>query len=199
MKKNILFLFCLFSKTIFSCECPPTQPVSKELCKKYDVIFLGKIDSVSPCTTDGIATAYFTINELYKGAVQRSVKVDFDCSSDCMMSLSKGDGWLIYSNFQRFNLLSVNICGHSRKLFADANQDIYQLAAQRTFEQERQFLVSALGIQSFMKSNELNKQQTDLGPRNEHPSPMNKLWLLLVSFLVMILVYYVIKKKRGNE
>ena len=198
-KKCILFLFFLFSKIIFSCECPSLQPISKTLCTNYDVIFFGKVDSVSACMKEGIATAYFTIKELYKGNVEQEVKIDFDCSSACMMSFEKDDEWLVYSTYQRFDLMTVNLCGHSRKLVNDAAQDVYELTAQRTFEQEKQFLKLMLGVQSFVKKNPINRQQSDLKPHNDQPSGMNKLLLLLVSFLVMAIVYYVTRNKKRNN
>jgi hypothetical protein len=195
MKKNILFFLLFFSKICFSCQCPQLQPISKDLCTTYNVIFFGKVDSVKNCGTDGISTAYFTLNELYKGAVEQHVKIDFDCASDCMMNFSKGDQWLIYSSFQRFDLMTVNICEHSRKFFSDASQDIYQIASHRTFVQEKQFLNATFGIQPYVKNNELNKLENDLRPHNDQPSSLNKLLLLLVSFIAMGIVYYITRNK----
>ena len=198
MKKNILFLFFLISKITIACECPPLKPVSEEICKNYDVIFSGKVDSVSACSTQGKSAAYFSVSELYKGSADQYVKVDFDCSSACMMSFSKGEEWIMYTTFQRFDLLVVNLCSHSRKFFTDASQDYYQLNAQRTFEAEKQFLKITLGIHSFTQKNELS-QQEEIKSRNEQPSGVNKLWLLLISFTVMAIVYFVSRKKNKND
>lgn len=198
MKKNIFFFLLLFSKLSFSCQCPSLVPISKDLCKNYDVIFYGTVDSVSPCPGDGISSAWFKINELYKGAIEQRVKVDFDCASSCLMNFSKGDEWIMYVIYQRFDLMTVNICEHSRKRFNDGTQDVYQLAAGRTFEQEKQLLQNSLGIQPFVKSNELNKKQTELHPHNEQPSAINKLWLLLASLFTMGIVYYVTRNKKKN-
>jgi hypothetical protein len=196
MKKIILFSLLFFSKTVYACECPALQPISKELRTDYDVIFFGKVDSVSSCTNAGIATVYFTIQELYKGAVEEHVKVDFDCRSSCLMSFAKNEEWLMYTNYQHFDVMIVNICKHSRKHFDSSTQDIYQIAAQRTFEQEKEFLKSTLGIQAFIKKNELNKQHAELAPRNEQPSGQNKLILILISFSVMAIVYVLTRNKR---
>jgi len=196
MKAKIVFVLLLLSKLSFACQCPPLSPISKDLCEKYEVIFYGKVDSVSPCGTNGISTAHFTIIELYKGGVEQFVNVDFDCSSSCMMSFAKGDEWIIYSIFQRFDLLTVNLCGHSRKFFHDAAQDVNQITSERTFEQEKQFLNKALGIQSFIKKNELNQQQNELAHENTQPSAISKLLLLLASALVMGIVYYISRNKK---
>jgi len=199
MKKNILFLFFLFPELIFACECPPIKPSSEEIFKNYDAIFMGKVDSVSACSSHGTSTAYFFINELYKGSVQQHLKVTFDCSSDCMMSFSKDEEWIMYATFQRFDLLVVNLCSHSRKLFTDASQDYYQIAAQRTFEEEKQFLKSALGIHSFAQNDIQSQQQTDIKSDNEQPSGINKLWLLLISFATMAIVYFITRNKKKKD
>ncbi len=193
--KKILFIIILFSKTLFAYECPPLQSISKELTNNYNVIFWGKVDSVSSTNAKGKSNAYFTIKELYKGSVLQHVKVIFDENSDCMMSFEKNDEWLMYCTFQRFDELSVNICSHSRKLFKDPEDDFYQLEALRTFEEEKLFLKLIFKIHPFAKNNELNNKQIDFKPHNDQPSGINKLVLLLVSFGAMLIVYFVTRKK----
>ncbi len=150
------------------------------------------------CRVKGNAIAYFTINELYKGTVQQNVEINFDCSSSCMMSFSKDEEWLIYANFQKFDVINVILCGHSRKFFSNTAQDFYQVASQRTFDQEKQFLKTTLGVLHFAQTNEGNNQQTDIILRNEQPSGINKLGLLLISFAVMAIVYFVTRNKNKN-
>ena len=195
MKKRITFLFFLLSKTIFACECPSINPISKDLFKSYDVIFSGKIDSVSACPDDGKSRAYFFIDELYKGNVLQHVEVNFDCSSECLMSFSKEEKWLMYATYQRFDMLVVSLCSHSRKSFYEASQDYYQMAAQRTFEEEKQFLKSSLGLHPFLPNNELSQQQKDFGSRNKQPSGGSIVFLLLISCAVMAIIYIILKNK----
>src|SRR4051812_34424948 len=103
MRKH-LFIFLLFSSSLLSaCECPPLSPVTKELCDHYDVIFFGRIDSVALCDTKGNAVAFFTIVELYKGNSEKRIKINFDCSSECLMSFAKNEEWLIYANYRKFD------------------------------------------------------------------------------------------------
>lgn len=199
MKNNILFVFFLFSKILFACECPNLQPISKELCNNYNVIFWGKVDSVASGNKIEMSKAYFTISKLYKGSVLQHIKVNFNGSSACMMGFSKNEEWLMYCTFQRFDELTVNICGHSRKFFNDAAKDFYQVAAQRTFEEEKEFLQTTLAIQPYAQNNELDQQQTDLKPHNDQPSGMNKLLLLLISFIAMLIVYFVTRNKNKND
>jgi hypothetical protein len=198
LKKHfILFLLFLFSSSfpLFSCECPPLSPVNKEALLPYNVIFYGQVDSVSPCDTKGIAGAWFTIQELYKGDVPQHIKVDFECSSACMMSFAKGDQWLIFGKFVRFGVLKAEFCEHSRKLFKDASQDIYVSASQGSFSDERELLKTLLGLQEVNSPGGKNTGP-GLAPHNDQPSPMNKLWLLLVSFAVMLIVYIVSKRMK---
>ncbi|MES2138977.1 MAG: hypothetical protein V4511_04675 [Bacteroidota bacterium] len=197
MKKYIPFLFFLLSKMTFACECQPINPISKDLFKNYDAIFTGRVDSVSACLEDGKSTAYFFINELYKGNLKQHLEVVFDCSSECLMSFSKDDEWLMYTTYSRFDMLVVNLCGHSRKFFKDASQDYYQMAAERSFEEEKQFLKSSLGVHSFVQNDELSQQQNI--SRNEQPSGINKLWLLLISCATMVIVYLVTRNKNKKN
>lgn len=198
MRKAFLFLLFFFSLRAFGCDCPPIEPVSKELTEDYDVIFYGKVDSIIPCNTKGIGTAYFTVISLYKGSARQHIAVDYDCSSSCMMSFLKGEEWIIYSMYQHFDLLTVNLCSHSRKKITDDSMDFYQAASQRSFEEENIYLEKNLGLQQFASHNKLNDQQKEMQPHNEQPSALNKLWLLLISMVVMAVIYLVSKKYFKN-
>jgi hypothetical protein len=198
MKKYLLFILLLQSAWLKACECPPLIPINNELTKTYDIIFMGKVDSVS-AAIDGISTAYFRVEELYKGHAGKHVAVDFDGVSACMMSFAKNEEWIIYASYQRFDVISVKLCSHSRKQVNASEQDVYAAAAQRTFEQESEFLKNMFGIQPFIEKEAWNKEQQDLKPRNEQPSARNKLVLLLVSFGVMILIYILTRKKKRKN
>jgi hypothetical protein len=198
--KRILFLVLnIISLISLSCECPPLEAVTKKSIDEYDVVFYGKVDSVVPCKTDGIGTVYFTVISLYKGSAQQHVSIDYDCVSSCMMSFSKNDEWIIYSMFQHFDLLTVNICGHSRKKITDGSMDYYQVASQRSFEEENSFLENTFGTHAFASHNQLNDAQKEMQPHNEQPGALNKLWLLLISLGVMVLIYFVTKKFFKND
>jgi hypothetical protein len=158
------------------------------------VIFYGKVDSIIPCHNSGIGTAYFTIINLYKGSAEQKVAVDYDCTSACMMSLSKNDEWIIYSTYQRFDLLTVSICSHSRKKISDGSADFYQVSSGRSFEEENNFLKKTLGVLPFASHNELNDQQKEMQPHNDQPTAINKLWLLIISLAATVIIYFVSKK-----
>jgi len=199
MKKYLFLFFCFLSNFSFSCDCPPLEALSKKSMEKYDVIFYGKVDSIIPCSTQGIGTAYFTIRSLYKGACVQHVSVDYDCTTACMMSFAKNDEWLIYGIYQRFDLITVALCGHSRKKISDGTVDFYESASQRTFDDENTYLKTELGIQPFGEHNALNEQQKELKPHNDQPTELGKLWLLLISLGTMAVIYFVFKKFFKND
>jgi hypothetical protein len=199
MKKYLLFILILQSAWLMACECPSIKPISKELADHYEVIFIGKVDSVSAAPSNGISNAYFTIEELYKGHTGKQVSINFDGVTSCMMSFAKNDVWIIYANYERFDVISANLCSHSRRKANATEQDFYATAAQRGFDQEHEFLKTTLGVQPFIEKETWNKDQQELKPRNEQPSAMNKMMLLFISFAVMILIYILTRKKRRKN
>src|ERR1041385_573339 len=190
-----LFSFFLFPFSSFSCECPPLTELNADALNKYNAVFYGKVDSVSACAATGLATAYFSITELYKGDLPANVKVDFDCSTECMMSFTNGEQWLVYANSQHYGSLRAEICSHSRKFFSDPQQDIYLMSTKRSFEDEKALLVKLLGIHVPASTDgKINSQE--LQHKNEQPDAMSKLWLLGISFLVMVIIYFVSRKMK---
>jgi hypothetical protein len=192
----VLLLFTFATIHAIACKCD-TPPLSKEEAKHYDLIFLGKVDSVGISDTDGICIAYFTAEELYKGNSKQQIPVHFDCKSSCMMSFAKGEEWLIYGTYQRFDVVSVKFCEHSRKQMHAGEQDFY--SGQQTFEEENQFLKTNFGLQSFIKDENWNKDQKELRPTNAQPSSSSKIWLLLISFAAMIIIYILTRKKKKEN
>ena len=190
MRSFLITFFVFISFYSNACECKDFIPISKELCKDYDVVFDGVVDSVSVCDERGFSIAYFTITELYKGKVKKQVQINFDCNTECLMSFAEGEEWLIYSLYEKFDHLTISICGHSRKKFEDETLDMYTLNAKRTFAKEKEFLKITFGCQNFNEENEFDNHQDKIGSRNELPSNWGKLSLLLVSLLVMGTVYY---------
>src|SRR3989344_389004 len=191
MKKVFLSFFILFSASCFACECGILSPLSKDACKDYDVIFYGKVDSIGTCNDKWSASAYFTIVDLYKGKVKQQVDVNFDCNTECMMSLAPDDEWIIYAKYSKFDFLQISICEHSRKKFNDDAQDFYLIESKRTYSEELDFLKTNLGVQSFVEPIIVNNTVADTGRHNTQPSSWGKVTLLLVSLVVMAIVYFV--------
>ena len=92
-----LLLFLLSGNRAEACKCSDHLSLDKAQCDLYDVIFTGKLDSVSVCHS-GYATGYFSVQSLYKGKCYEQVSVRFDCESDCQMSLLKDEQWLVYAD-----------------------------------------------------------------------------------------------------
>jgi hypothetical protein len=195
MHKFFLLIIVFTSNSLFACVCEPLAPISKELLKNYDIVFWGKVDSVSQ-NKAGENIAYFTVNELYKGNSEQTTQLLFDNASSCMMNFVKSDEWLIYASYTNFDKLNVHLCSHSRKMFAEQSKDVYFTNANRTFEEEKDFLKTELGIQKLIIRSELIKQQSELKPHNDQPSNTNKIILLLISVLVMVGVYIITQKKK---
>lgn len=197
MKKILSIVFLLFALQGFACECSPISPITKELATAYDVFFYGRVDSVSTCNAEKErAIAYFSIIELYKGTVAKQVKINFDCSSECLMSFMTDEEWLIYARYTKFDYLNISICEHSRKKFNSGEQDIYLMDLKRTFEEEIAFLKTTFGIQSFAELTVLNNSATDTARHNTQPSGTGKIILLLISLVVMAGIYFFTRKKK---
>lgn len=196
MKKFFLSFFILFPTYCFACECGTLSPLSKEVCKNYDVIFYGTVDSIGVCSDKWSATAYFSIVDLYKGKVKQQVEVNFDCNTECMMSLAAADEWIIYAKYSKFDFLQISICEHSRKKFKDDTQDFYFIESKRTFNEEIDFLKTNLGVRDFIEPIIINNTLTDTSRHNTQPSAWGKVTLLLVSLVVMAVVYFVTRKKK---
>lgn len=199
MKFKLLLISILFVSEIFSCDCPPISKIDLERIKSYDVIFVGKVDSVVNSEKEGMGKAYFLIDTLFKGTTAKTIVINFDCVSSCMMSFEKGEKWLIYAKYEKFDYAVAHFCEHSRKSFLKNEDDTYYaLIAGQSFKEEIAFLLKQLGVKEFVKNNELNEMQTLYKPHNDQPSGINKIILLILSFLSVIVIYYFGRKKKNN-
>ena len=197
--KHLFFILLVPTSGLLACKCPSIQPLTSGLMEKYEIIFNGKVDSVSACGDNGMAMAYFTIQELYKGKTKQHIIIHFDCISSCLMNFSANEEWLIYANYQHFDHVSVTFCSPCRKFFKKAEEDFNLAETQRTYKQEKIFLKNTLHLQPFIQKEKWNEQQAELKPHNEQPSDRNKIYLLLVSFGIMILIYILTRKKKKKN
>jgi hypothetical protein len=64
------------------------------------------------------------------------------------------------------------------------------------FDEEAVQLKEMLGLQNFIVPNDINKLHEDMGARNEQPSGISKIILLLISLGVMGGIWFFTRKKK---
>lgn len=192
MRKSLFFTFFIFSNYLFACICESLPPLTKESFKQYDVIFHGKVDSISYSKLKE-NIVHFSVIELYQGNSEEQVQLIYDGSSSCMMNFINNEEWIIYATYSNFDKLNVHLCSHSRKKFSDTTKDPYIAASGRSFDDELALLRTQLQVQQLIKRNELIKTQSEFKPHNVQPSNVNKVILLIISLLVMVAVYFISK------
>ena len=184
---RFLFLFfSLFTLQVFACDCDPLDALTKEHCGVYDVIFEGKVDSVTKCV-DGEMSISFFIEELYKGNYLSQVNVKNYCADGCEMHFAKGDVWLIYAEKNNAQDVIVHFCSRSRKLNAANENDDYEIASGMKYQEEKDMLSSFFSNNeqknSLLKSRSYEKVDPSLIPV-----------FLIVSVVFFLLVLWAFKK-----
>jgi hypothetical protein len=187
MRTFFLFFLFLFSANAFACKCD-TLPFTLEGIERYELIFTGEVTAVSVC--DKIATATFTVKELYKGKCFESVTVEFDCSSSCAMSFAPGETWIIFATYEKYGEPQVSLCSHSRRKFADAKDDFYFQLSGISFSEAEAFLKKNLGIQPFS----VKKVEEEQHHENIRPKGYESLWYLVAGFVVLFIFYFLGRK-----
>ncbi len=171
---------------IFACDCDPLDALTKENCGVYDVIFEGKVDSVTNCV-DGEINISFFIEELYKGNYLSQINVKNYCADGCEMHFAKGDVWLIYAEKNNAQDVIVHFCSRSRKLNAANENDDYEIASGMKYQQEKD------ALSSFFSNNE--QKNTLLKSRSyEKVDPSLIPVFLIVSVVFFLLVLWAFKK-----
>jgi hypothetical protein len=178
-----LFIFSFFFLRSFACQCPLTS-LSKEECSKYDLIFKGRVVSVTECGSH-LAEAVFETDELYKGNATKRFNVVFNCDEPCAVGFKAGEEWIIYTHYKQMNNAKMNWCSRSRKYFKVSKQDFYLSTYGNDYDDEVKFLRENLGIHRIIP----DPVQGTLN-RNERPDTTQTIIYLVVSLLVMILFYW---------
>jgi hypothetical protein len=148
--------------------------LDKKYCEVYQVIFEGKVDSVSTCM-EGYSRAWFTVEGLYKGESQIQNEIRFDCGSDCQMSFQKGETWIIYGQYYKYGRLAVDFCSRCRKQFVQGD-DYFTPLNHMSYTEENSALERMFGKQKLSE-----KIKPDMPGRVlVQPTAWWKLWLLLI-------------------
>jgi hypothetical protein len=183
----IFFSLIFLSIKVSACQCPTTA-LSLDECAKYEIIFKGKIISVSPCNNK-FGEAVFEISELYKGAITKKFKILFECEAECAQPILVGEEWIIYSRFKQVNNGLLDWCSRSRKFFAIEKQDLYTVNFGNTYDEEAKFLGTKLGMHRPLTEVVQTTQN-----RNIRPSLTQTITILICSLLAMIGFYWFLRK-----
>lgn len=188
MKINLLLFFLvLLYKPLLACQCPLTG-LSVEECKKYEIIFKGKIVKVVDCDHK-FGEATFDVEELYKGIATQQFKVLFDCDEDCMQKFSVGDEWIIYSRYKQVDNAKMDWCSRSRKFFKVEKEDFYAVTYGNDYYDEVLFLQKNLGVH---RVSVISKTQS-VG-RNKRPDTQLMVIILISSLATIVLFYYLFNR-----
>jgi hypothetical protein len=189
-KHLIFFLLLCHSGNTWAqsaCECPVTA-LNKTECNKYEIIFRGKVLSVSPCNNKPGA-AVFEVQDLYKGSLTKTFKVLFSCEDPCARPFQEGEEWIIYSRFKQIDNAMIDWCSRSRKFIKQQTEDYYLVTHGITYDDEIKFLQDSLGIHRVMKE-QINASQQ----RNMLPTTNQSILILIASILFILLFYYLFNK-----
>ncbi len=187
VKLFLVSLFFLNSFNTLACQCPLTT-LGIEECNKYEIIFKGKVISVTTCNSN-FGVAVFELEELYKGNATKQFKVLFECGVECAMDFSEGEEWIIYSNYKQVDKAMMNWCSRSRKFFKNEKEDFYTSTYGNDYYDELKFLRQTLGLHRF-----LVLKNTTTENRNEKPTTNQTILMLVISLSAIILFYWLFKK-----
>ncbi len=188
--RKLLFLLSVFIfpfHETFACDCQMAA-VSTQSISPYELIFYGKVVAVSGCDVN--AKVNFTVEKLFRGKCFPSTSVQFDCSTDCQMSFSPGQTWIIYATYEKYGEPKVEFCSYSRQQFANEKDDYNTVAHGMDFSNELAWLEKNLGIQ---KLNEVDIQSQQ-HHENIRPQGYEFLWYLGFGFVGLIVIYFLTQK-----
>ncbi|MBA3663532.1 MAG: hypothetical protein H0W61_04900 [Bacteroidetes bacterium] len=183
----VLIIWLCCQMRVVACQCPATG-LSLAECNKYEVIFKGRIDSVRACHSN-FGEAFFTVEELYKGNASRQFSVLFECNVPCALTFNAGEEWIIYSRYKQVANVMMDWCSRSRKYFKIAKEDFYTVNYGNDYEQEVSFLRENLKVHRPMSA-----KKNGAVNRNERPSSMQTIIILICSLLTIIIFYWLFNK-----
>lgn len=186
MQRILFFILIILNFHAFACQCPQPNPLNAARLNLYSSIFLGKVISVGPCDETG--SARVRVDEIYKGTAAHEIKLEFDCSSSCMMNFNNGEAWIIYGTQLRPDLIKVSACSESRKALTKKEDDMFYFLSGKTFEEECEWLRKNSGVKPFFV------QGTEQLHYNQKPDRSQILWLIGISVITLLILIFAFKK-----
>lgn len=170
-----------------ACQCPPTTLSAAEAAK-YEIIFRGKVERVTPCG-DRPGEAVFRVAELYKGNATETFTVQFGCDDPCAVGFHETEEWIIYSRYRQVNLARMDWCSRSRRFFENENHDFYKVNYGNDYMEEVLFLRENLGLHRLLHENDPYS-----GNRNRLPDNRESILLVVCSIAGIVLFYFLFRK-----
>jgi hypothetical protein len=186
MKKTaflVLILCVAFLQPLFACKCEEAPALSKEVIKRYDAIFTGKVIAV----TEG-GRASFSIDTLFAGKLPKQVELSYDVLTSCAMSFAPGETWTIYGRWGEFGVVHVELCSHTRKL--PVGDDYYISELRPGYFSETQWLKENIGPIEFSNPAEHNDQLH----RNELPGPATAIGYLIAGLGGLGIIFFFVRR-----
>jgi hypothetical protein len=186
LNRLLLLIFIVSSFPSLACTCPPSL-LNLEECKKYELIFRGKVKDVKTCELKpGEAT--FEVLELYKGNATPEFNVLFTCKDPCARQFKPGEEWIIYTRYKQIENAEMDWCSRSRKHFTTDKEDYYLVLYGNDYEDELKFLRKELGLHRLLVKKEVSQN------RNTRPDTFQSAIILIVSLGALILFYYLFNR-----
>ena len=186
-KISIAFVFIFSFQQAFACDCKNVA-LSLKSISSYELIFYGKVVAVSGC--DKNAHANFNVEQLFRGKCYPSTDLQFDCTTDCQMSFSPGQTWIIYATYEKYGKPKVDFCSYSREQFANEKEDYNTVVHGMDFSDELIWLKKNLGEQKL----DVVDIQAQQHHENTRPQGYEFLIYLALGFVGMIVIYFIVQK-----
>jgi hypothetical protein len=205
MKTHSLFIALLAftaafanSPGIFACNCGGAlSPWTKEEADGYDVIFLGRIDSIYG---DHICSARFHGISLFKGLAPKNAVIRHDCYSTCRMPFEPGQIWLIYAHIDSTGYWVVDYCGRSRPKPVGGEPDEHAGEAGLSYADELGLVRKSFPPRDFITQKQIDEISDSgkkvIDPMRELPiaTPGQKVVLVIISFAGLIFFYVLVRR-----
>lgn len=207
MKLHIaIFLFSCWLSTLsaLACNCDGTlPPISFEQTESYDVIVVGKVDSVKSATNNQ-NVVFLSGHSLYKGLVTNQFQVFFANKTSCLIPFLEQEYWLIYAHKDSTDnsKLLVDYCGRTRKWVKSNANDEYIITSGITYMEELSFLEKNYPKSDFFTSDQLDNIQTNnkivitADRRLEQATSSQKVLFIIISIVVFAFIYILVRKMK---